>query len=67
VFFLGLESQQWWAHSQDVPASISTFFVGLSRAAQRLIFTRCFQRGDTDGITEFYKVLDDAGVAKQVF
>ncbi|KBZ57131.1 hypothetical protein K875_05649 [Mycobacterium [tuberculosis] TKK-01-0051] len=67
VFFLGLEDQQWWAHSQDVAASISTFFVGLSRAAQRVVFTRCNARGDTDNITEFYDILDDAGISIQTF
>ncbi len=67
VFFLGLEDQQWWAHSQDIAASISTFFVGLSRAAQRVVFTRCDQRGDTESITEFYGILGDAGIAIQTF
>jgi DNA helicase II / ATP-dependent DNA helicase PcrA len=34
VFFLGLDDDQWWACE-----GTSTFFVGLSRAAHRLIFT----------------------------
>lgn len=67
VFFLGLEDQQWWAHSQDVAASVSTFFVGLSRAAQRVVFTRCNARGDTEGIAEFYNILEEAGISVQIF
>jgi superfamily I DNA/RNA helicase len=67
VFFVGLENGQWWSHSNDIPGSISTFFVGLSRAAQRVIFTRCDARGLSDGITEFYDLLEEAGVERRNF
>ncbi|MFF1615664.1 3'-5' exonuclease [Amycolatopsis sp. NPDC058278] len=39
VFFLGLDDDQWWAYARDREESTSAFFVGLSRAAHRLIFT----------------------------
>lgn len=67
VFFLGLEDGQWWSHLQDVDASTSTFFVGLSRAAQRIIFTQCNTRGETDGIASFYELLDEAGIVTESF
>ena len=67
VFFLGLEDRQWWSHSQDVGASTSTFFVGLSRAAQRIIFTRCNTHGEADGIASFYEILDEAGIVTESF
>jgi len=62
IFFLGLDDDQWWAHDRDVDESTSTFFVGLSRAAQRLIFT-CTTTGARSGkIADFYRMLDEAGV-----
>jgi superfamily I DNA/RNA helicase len=67
VFFVGLENRQWWSHSNDVTASISAFFVGLSRAAQRVIFTRCDERGVSDGIAEFYGLLRESGIETRHF
>jgi superfamily I DNA/RNA helicase len=62
VFFLGLDDDQWWAYNLDVDEATSTFFVGLSRAAQRLIFT-CTATGARSGrIAELYAMLDAAGV-----
>ncbi|MUL46331.1 hypothetical protein FZI85_08670 [Mycobacterium sp. CBMA293] len=40
VVVLDLDDDQWWSHRRDTTASTATFFVGLSRAAQRVIFTR---------------------------
>ena len=42
VFLLGLDDDRWWAYRHDADEATSAFFVGLSRAAQRLIFTRRF-------------------------
>lgn len=42
---LGLDNEQLWAHKRDIQGPASTFFVGLSRAAQRVIFTQCDHRG----------------------
>lgn len=64
VFFLGLDDDQWWSHTRDPEGSTSTFFVGLSRAAQRLIFTST-ATGARDGqITDLYALLDAAGVSE---
>lgn len=63
VFFVGLDGDQWWAHARDRIESTMTFFVGVSRAAERLIFTQCDERGPTDGIADLYEVLNEAEVA----
>ncbi|MCZ7421925.1 ATP-dependent helicase [Verrucosispora sp. WMMA2121] len=62
VFFLGLDDQQWWAHHLDPAESTSTFFVGLSRAAQRLIFTTTTPHARTGRIADLFTMLDNAGV-----
>jgi len=62
VFFVGLDGEQWWAHPRDVVGSTMAFFVGVSRAAERLIFTQCDQRGPTDRIADLYEGLAEAGV-----
>jgi DNA helicase II / ATP-dependent DNA helicase PcrA len=64
VFFLGLDDQQWWAYGQDPVEATSTFFVGLSRAAQRLILTTTTPWARSGGIAAFYSMLDAAGVAE---
>lgn len=63
VFFIGLDSDQWWAHARDVVESTMTFFVGVSRAAERLLFTQCDQRGTSAPLADIYDVLDEAGVS----
>ncbi len=65
VFFLGLDGDQWWAHAKDTSESTSAFFVGLSRAAQRTIFTSCNQRGNRAKIADLYAILAQAGVEEQ--
>lgn len=62
VFFIGLDGDQWWAHARDTVESTMAFFVGVSRAAERLIFTQCDQRGSPDRIADLYEVLNEAGV-----
>lgn len=62
VFFLGLDDQQWWAYDRDPGEATSTFFVGLSRAAQRLIFTTTAGHARSGRIAAFFTMLDDAGV-----
>lgn len=62
VFFIGLDGDQWWAHARDTVESTMTFFVGVSRAAENLIFTQCDQRGSTAPIADLYRTLGDAGV-----
>ncbi|OZF32335.1 hypothetical protein CH296_12245 [Rhodococcus sp. 14-2496-1d] len=63
VFFVGLDSDQWWAHARDIVGSTMTFFVGVSRAAERLIFTQCDERGRPAQLGELYEDLQDAGVS----
>lgn len=61
VFFLGIHERQWWAYKKDPIEGTSTFFVGLSRAAHRLIFTT--DRADrTSGIADLFTMLAEAGV-----
>lgn len=62
VFFIGLDGDQWWAHSRDTVESTMAFFVGMSRAAERLIFTSCDQRGSRGRIADLYRELETAGV-----
>ena len=63
VFFVGLDSDQWWAHARDSVESTMAFFVGVSRAAERLIFTQCDERGTPTPIADLYDVLNQAGVS----
>lgn len=62
VFFIGLDDDQWWSHARDTVQSTMAFFVGVSRASERLIFTQCDQRGATDGVADLYEVLREAGI-----
>lgn len=62
VFFIGLDGDQWWAHARDRIESTMTFFVGVSRAAERLVFTQCDERGSSAPIADLYEVLEEAGV-----
>lgn len=66
VFFLGLDDDQWWAHAKDVRDSTSAFFVGLSRAAQRLVFTTTSPTARTGGIADLYDLLTQAGIRERV-
>ncbi len=38
------------------------FFVGVSRAAERIIFTQCDERGSGAPIADLYSGLEEAGV-----
>ncbi len=62
VFVLGLDNDQWWSYSRETTTSRSTFFVGLSRAAQRVIFTECAQRGGHAKLAELYAIFKEAGI-----
>lgn len=67
ILFLGLDDRMWWSHSAGNPEGISTFFVGLSRAKQRAIFTFCEARGRRDGVADLYQLLADAGVPEVTY
>ncbi len=62
VIFLGLDDNQWWSFSQDPDEAARTFFVGLSRAEQRTIFTYCEARGGRENIKPLYDLLSEAEV-----
>lgn len=65
VLFLGMDDDQWWAHKRDLDGSTATFFVGLSRAAQRLIFTTTSPYARRGKIADLYAMLDEAGVPER--
>ncbi|WP_093858165.1 3'-5' exonuclease [Streptomyces sp. TLI_053] len=62
VFLLGLDENQWWAYSRDPIESQRAFFVGLSRAAERLIVTTTMPDARTGPIAGLFALLDHAGV-----
>lgn len=64
VFFLGLDDDQWWAYQHDADEATSAFFVGLSRAAHRLIFTSTSPAARSGKIASLYQMLDEAGVTE---
>jgi superfamily I DNA/RNA helicase len=61
VVFLSVDDKQWWSHRREHEASLSTFFVGLSRACQRIIVTYCPRRGGRSDVEDLYSVLQDGG------
>jgi len=64
VIFLGIDDQHWWSHSPGQREGQATFFVGLSRAEQRAMFTFCEQRGERDKVRDLYDLLRTAGVVE---
>lgn len=65
IFFLSIDDNQWWSFPNEREASTATFFVGLSRAEQRTIFTYCASRGDRESVDELYRLLATAGVTER--
>lgn len=62
IVFIGLDDDAWWAHIPGNPEGLATFFVALSRAKQRAIFSFCQERGLRRKVAELYQLLTDAGV-----
>jgi len=62
VIFIGLDDGTWRYHTRGNIESIATFFVALSRAKQRIVFTFCSTRGPKDLIDDLYALLRTAGV-----
>jgi len=62
ILFVGLDDTMWWSHSAGNPEGIATFFVALSRAKQRAIFTFCRARGQRNRVADLYQLLTAAGV-----
>lgn len=67
IVFVGLDDQMWWSHTVGNPEGIATFFVALSRAKQRAIFTFCRGRGQRRGVADLYQLLAAAGVPEIVY
>lgn len=66
VIFLGLDDNSWWSHTPSNPEGCSTFFVALSRAKQRAVFTYCRSR-DRRKVADLYQLLTEAGVQERTF
>jgi superfamily I DNA/RNA helicase len=62
TIFMGIDDQAWWSYRPDDPEGLSTFFVALSRAKQRIIFSYCEERGQRNKIECFYRLLYSAGL-----
>jgi superfamily I DNA/RNA helicase len=62
IIFVGLDDQAWWSHSRDNPEGLATFFVALSRAKQRAIFSFCQERGERQRVADLYQLLTQAEV-----
>lgn len=64
VIFLSLDDDQWWSFRGNPDEGVRTFFVGLSRAEQRMIFTYCSARGGRTNIASLYDFLSSGEVAE---
>jgi superfamily I DNA/RNA helicase len=62
TIFMGIDDNAWWSHKPGDAEGLSTFFVALSRAKQRAIFSYCQQRGQRAKVADFYALLASAGV-----
>lgn len=62
VFFLALDDNQWWSHESNPVESTMAFYVGVTRAMERIIFTYSEERGDRKKVNGFYDRLESAGV-----
>ncbi len=66
TIFMGIDDNAWWSYRQGDTEGLSTFFVALSRAKQRAIFSYCQQRGQRIKVADFYALLTTAGVQEYV-
>lgn len=67
TIFVGLDDQAWWSYTADNPEGKATFFVALSRAKQRVIFTYSKGQGGRRKISDLYDLLKEAGVVETSF
>lgn len=61
VFVVGFDDRQWWSYEKDPHESLAVFFVGLSRAARRIVLTRTDQEPNSGPTEELYAMLKNAG------
>jgi superfamily I DNA/RNA helicase len=64
ILLIGLDDNTWWSYNPKNPEGTATFFVALSRAKQRAIFTHCQKRGNRKKISDLYQLLSQAGVSE---
>ncbi|MFJ6531753.1 UvrD-helicase domain-containing protein [Microbacterium sp. NPDC091662] len=62
VFIVGLDDNQWWSHANNSIESTMTFFVGVSRAAERIVFTHTTYGVSRRKVHDLYNELEEAGV-----
>lgn len=62
VFIVGLDDDQWWSHANNSIESTMTFFVGVSRAAERIVFTHTTRGVSRRKVRDLYNELEEAGV-----
>ncbi|MBT2474253.1 ATP-dependent helicase [Microbacterium sp. ISL-103] len=62
VFIVGLDDNQWWSHANNSIESTMTFFVGVSRAAERIVFTHTTYGVSRRKVRDLYNELEEAGV-----
>jgi len=67
IFFLGLDDANWWSYQPGDNEGRATFFVALSRAKQRAIFTFCSARGSREKVADLFQLLADAGVGEHQY
>jgi superfamily I DNA/RNA helicase len=69
VILLGLEDDAFWNYKNNKDEELFTFFVALSRAKRRMIFTGCATRftykQSRQNIFYFYRLLHNAGVKEE--
>lgn len=63
IIFVGLDDDAWWAHRPGDTEGLSTFFVALSRAKERVIFT--YSGGGRVNVRDLYDLLKSAGVRER--
>ncbi len=63
IIFIGLEDGAFWSYSRE---DLCAFFVALSRAKDRALFTHCNMRGrwkqPIEKVREIYNIFENAGV-----
>lgn len=70
VVFLGLEDAEFWGFKNNPSEETNAFFVALSRAKRRVIFTFCDEGRNGDGdnsrvqLRDLYAVMKDSGIVE---
>lgn len=62
VIFLGLHRNSFWGFRRNAAEETNAFFVALSRARERVYFTRAREGGNVRTIQALTDLLQDAGV-----